>query len=81
MSESLQEFQVAVIATEDGEFSFQIFTVCGEPETLHTDSQRYMTPTDAAQAGHEAIVSMRNGVRTAEVQASATKRSPEGPRQ
>jgi hypothetical protein len=37
--------------------------VCGEPQTLQTDSQRYLTPGDAAQAGHEAIVSMRNGDR------------------
>jgi hypothetical protein len=61
LSESLQEFQVAVVATEDGLFTFQVFTVCGEPRTLQSDSQRYMTPADAARAGHEAIVSMRNG--------------------
>jgi predicted ATPase len=65
LSESLQEFQVAVLATEDGRFTFQIFTVCGEPQTLQTDNQRYVTPADAARAGHEAIVSMRNAGRTA----------------
>jgi hypothetical protein len=81
LSESLQEFQVAVVATEDGEFTFQIFTVCGEPQTLQTDSHRYMTPADAAQAGREAIVSMRNGVRAAAVERNATKCSPEGQRQ
>jgi hypothetical protein len=81
MSESLQEFQVAVIATEDGEFTFQIFTVCGEPQTLQTDSQHYMTPADAARAGHEAIVSMQNGIRAGKVRGNAMKRSPEGPRQ
>jgi hypothetical protein len=62
LSESLQEFRVAVLATEDGRFSFQIFT---EPQTLQIDSQRYMTPADAAKAGYEAIVSMRNGRRAA----------------
>jgi hypothetical protein len=81
LSEGLQEFQVAVVATKDGEFTFQIFTVCGEPQTLQTDSHRYMTPADAAQAGHEAIVSMRDGIRAVEVERSATKSSQEGPRQ
>jgi hypothetical protein len=54
-----------VLATKDGRFTFQIFTVCGEPQTLQTDSQPYMTPADAAEAGYQAIVSMRNGGRTA----------------
>ena len=81
MSQSLQDFQVAVLATEDGRFTFQIFTVCGEPQTLQTDSQRYMTPADAAEAGREAIVLMRNGIRAAGVQRNATNRNPGGPRQ
>jgi hypothetical protein len=59
VSESLQEFRVAVLATDDGQFGFQIFTVCGEPETLLTDSARYMTPADAVQAGYDAIALMR----------------------
>ena len=60
MSESLQEFRVAVLATENGQFAFQIFAVCSEPKTLLTDSRRYMTPAAAAQAGYEAIASMRS---------------------
>jgi hypothetical protein len=59
VSESLQEFRVAVLATDDGQFGLQIFMVCGEPKTLLTDSARYMTPADAAQAGHDAIALMR----------------------
>jgi hypothetical protein len=59
VSESLQEFRVAVVATQDGLFAFQIFTVCGEPKTLLTQSPRYMTPAEAAQAGYEAIALMR----------------------
>jgi hypothetical protein len=59
VSESLDEFRVAVLATNDGLFAFQIFTVCGEPRTLLADSARYATPADAAQAGYEAIASMR----------------------
>jgi hypothetical protein len=63
LNESLQEFRVAVLAAGDGMFAFQIFTVCSEPKTLLTDSPRYMTPADAARAGYEAMVSMRNGER------------------
>jgi hypothetical protein len=59
MSESLHEFRVAVRATDNGYFAFQIFTVCGEPKTLLTNSPRYMTPADAAQAGYDAIALMR----------------------
>jgi predicted ATPase len=55
LSESLEQFRVAVAATSDGKYTFQIFSVCGEPQTLQTDSRRYMTPADAAQAGYEAI--------------------------
>jgi hypothetical protein len=56
VSESLEEFRVAELATKDGRFAFQIFAVCGEPRTLLS---RYMTPTDSAQADYEAIASMR----------------------
>ena len=59
LSESLQEFRVAVRATEDGRFAFEIFAVGGEPRTLLSDSPRYMTPADAAQAGYEALASMQ----------------------
>jgi hypothetical protein len=59
MSESLQEFRVAVLATDDVQFAFQIFRVSGEPRTLQRDSPRYTTPADAAEAGYEAIASMR----------------------
>jgi hypothetical protein len=56
LSDSLQEFRVAVLATKDGGFTFQIFTVCSEPQTLLNNSPRYVTPADAAQAGYQAIV-------------------------
>jgi hypothetical protein len=59
LSESLQEFRVAVLATEDGQFIFEIFTVCSEPQTYQIGTERYTTPADAAQAGYEAIASMR----------------------
>jgi predicted ATPase len=58
MSESLENFSVAVVATDDGRFAYQVFLVCGEPRTVLTDDARYLTPDDAAQAGYEAVASM-----------------------
>ena len=58
LSESLETFSVAVVATDDGRFAYQVFLVCGEPRTLLADSARYLTPDDAAQAGYEAVASM-----------------------
>jgi predicted ATPase len=58
LSESLEKFSVAVVATDDGRFAYQVFLVRGEPRTLLTDSPRYLTPADAAQAGYQAVVSM-----------------------
>jgi hypothetical protein len=58
VSQSLQEFRVAVRAIEDGRYAFQIFRVGGEPRTLLSDSPSYTTPADAARAGYEAIASM-----------------------
>jgi hypothetical protein len=58
LSESLEKFSVAVVAMDDGRFAYQVYLVCGEPRTLLTDSARYLTPDDAAQAGYEAVASM-----------------------
>jgi predicted ATPase len=58
LSESLENFSVAVVATDDGRFGYQVFLVCGEPRTLLTDSARYSTPDDAAQAGYAAAALM-----------------------
>jgi hypothetical protein len=58
LSESFQELRVAALATEDGRFNFEIFKACVEPKILRAGAQRFVTPADAAQAGHEAIVSM-----------------------
>jgi len=46
---------VAVVATSDGRFTFQIFMVSSEPRTLQIGTRRYATPAEAAQAGYEAI--------------------------
>jgi hypothetical protein len=58
LSENLEMFSVAIVATDDGRFAYQIFLVCGEPRTLLTDSKSYLTPDDAAQAGYDAVASM-----------------------
>jgi hypothetical protein len=58
MRESLENFSVAVVATDEGRFAYQVFLVCGEPRTLLTGGARYLTPDDAAQAGYEAVASM-----------------------
>jgi hypothetical protein len=58
LSESLEKFCVAVVATDDGRFAYRVFLVCSEPRTLLIDSARYSTPHDAAQAGYEAVASM-----------------------
>jgi hypothetical protein len=55
VSELDPRFRVAVRASADGRFTFQIFTLSGEPRTFHADSQTYATPADAAQAGYDAI--------------------------
>ena len=39
LSESLEKFSVAVVATDDGRFAYQVFLVCGEPRTLLTDTR------------------------------------------
>jgi hypothetical protein len=59
VNERDSRFHVAVRASADGRFTFQIFTLSGEPRTFHTGSQTYATPADAAKAGYEAIVAKR----------------------
>jgi hypothetical protein len=51
LSESLEQFRVAVVATPDGKFTFQIF--------LEIGAERYATPADAAQAGYASIAAKR----------------------
>ena len=55
LSENGPKFQVAVRASADGKFTFEIFSVSGEPRTLQVGSQYYATPDDAERAGYAAI--------------------------
>jgi hypothetical protein len=55
LNECGPKFQVAVRASADGRFTFEIFSVSGEPRTLQVDRQYYATPDDAERAGYAAI--------------------------
>jgi hypothetical protein len=55
LSDRDPKFSVAVRASADGRFTFEIFTVSGEPRTLHLESPHYSSPGDAERAGYEAI--------------------------
>jgi hypothetical protein len=57
MRKTRRKLQVAVIATSDGRFTFQIFIVSSEPRTLETSGQYFLTPADAAHAGYKMIAS------------------------
>ena len=52
-------YEVAVVATPDGRFTFQIFMVSGEPTTLQAGTERFVTPADAARAGYAMIAAKR----------------------
>jgi hypothetical protein len=50
-----RKFSVAVRASAEGRFTFEIFTVSGEPRTIRFESRHYSSPHDAERAGYEAI--------------------------
>jgi hypothetical protein len=56
---------VAVRASADGRFTFEIFTVSGEPQTIKFESRHYSSPGDAERAGYEAIAA--NGLQTQDI--------------
>jgi hypothetical protein len=55
LNEGGPKFRVAVRASADGRFTFEIFSVSGEPRTLQVGRQYYATPDDAERAGYAAI--------------------------
>jgi hypothetical protein len=55
LSDRNPKFSVAVRASADGRFTFEIFTVSGEPRTIRFESQDYSSPADAERAGYEVI--------------------------
>ena len=55
LSDRNPKFSVAVRASANGRFTFEIFTVSGEPRTVRFESRHYSSPGDAERAGYEAI--------------------------
>jgi len=54
-NERYRKFRVAVRACENGQYTYQLFTLAGEPRTFQSDDRSYDTPEDAVQAGYEAL--------------------------
>jgi hypothetical protein len=52
------KFRVAVQACENGQYSYQLFTLAGEPRTFQRDDKSYDTPQEAVQAGYEALAAL-----------------------
>jgi hypothetical protein len=48
-------FRVAIRAQDSGRYTYQIFTVAGEPRTFSGDGKSYATPHEAERAGYEAV--------------------------
>jgi hypothetical protein len=65
LSDRNPKFSVAVRASADGRFTFEIFTVSGEPRTFRFESQHYSSPADAERAGYELIAA--NGLQTLDI--------------
>jgi hypothetical protein len=55
LSDRDPKFSVAVRASADGRFTFEIFAVSGEPQTIQFESHHYSSPGAAERAGYEAI--------------------------
>ena len=69
LSDRNPKFSVAVRASADGRFTFEIFTVSGEPRTFRFESQHYSSPADAERAGYEVIAA--NGLQTLDIDKAA----------
>jgi hypothetical protein len=65
LSDRNPKFSVAVRASADGRFTFEIFTVSGEPQTIKFESRHYSSPSDAERAGYEAIAA--KGLQTQDI--------------
>jgi hypothetical protein len=59
------EFRVAVRARESGGYTYQIFTVASEPQTIVGDrnGHSYASPAEAERAGYEAIAVLTSRAR------------------
>jgi hypothetical protein len=50
--------RVAIRASATGRYTYQLFTLAGEPHTLLTDDTGFDSPQEAERAGYEAIERM-----------------------
>jgi hypothetical protein len=77
MTERDPKFSVAVRASADGGFTFEIFTVSGEPRALQLESRHYSSPGAAERAGYEAIAA--EGLQTINPAARDSGQEPSRP--
>ena len=54
---SKRDLRVAVRARKNGGYTYQIFTMAGEPKTLLSakNNDTYVSPAEAVQAGFQAV--------------------------
>jgi hypothetical protein len=55
---SKSRYRVAIRASASGRYTYQLFTLAGEPHTLLTDDTGFDSPQEAERAGYEAIERM-----------------------
>jgi hypothetical protein len=52
---SKSRYRVAIRASASGRYTFQLFTLAGEPQTFLTDDTGFDSPQDAERPGYEAL--------------------------
>ena len=55
---SKSRYRVAIRASASGRYTYQLFTLAGEPHTLLADDTDFDSPQEAERAGYEAIERM-----------------------
>jgi hypothetical protein len=52
---SKSRYRVAIRASQSGRYTYQLFTLGGEPQTFLTDDTGFDSPQEAERAGYEAL--------------------------
>jgi hypothetical protein len=52
---SKSRYRVAIRASAGGRYTYQLFTLTGEPHTFLTDDTGFDSPQEAERAGYEAL--------------------------
>jgi hypothetical protein len=55
---SKSPYRVAIRASASGRYTYQLFTLAGQPHTLLTDDTGFDSPHEAERAGYQAIERM-----------------------